>query len=272
MYRVDEQARVLAAFLSTRRRRPDHPARTGCSLRSHELAARRLRPPRPRAAAGHRSSPAADPGGGHRARLPRRDGLARAAVGDLRPGLGLARGDDDLRGGPGRPAAAREGDSRAPVLQLRAARRGGDGAPRLRLHRPARAHRLRRRDLLVGGGRPGRAARWSGRSTRWCRSGSPPTGPSSSPVTWAATSPGRTGSHCRARRDLSEAVPARHGLDEGELPGQHGDRLQLPLRVRHRRHVAAETLFPESQGGCAAEPADVAQQFGPAHPEYRAFP
>ena len=47
-----------------------------------------------------RASPAADQGGGRRDRLSGRDGLARAAMGDLRPGLGLARGDDDLRGGP----------------------------------------------------------------------------------------------------------------------------------------------------------------------------
>nr|WP_201749218.1 hypothetical protein [Micromonospora acroterricola] len=48
------------------------------------------------------------------------------------------------------------------------------------------------------------AARWSARSTRWSRSGSPPTGPSRGPVVWAATSPGRTGSRCRAPPDTSK--------------------------------------------------------------------
>jgi hypothetical protein len=37
-------------------------------------------------------------------------------VRDLWTGLGVAQGDDDLRAGPRRLAAAREGDRRAPVL------------------------------------------------------------------------------------------------------------------------------------------------------------
>lgn len=42
------------------------------------------------------------------------------------------------------------------------------------------------------------AARSSKPSTRWCRSGSPPTGRSSSRASSAARSPGRTGSPCRS--------------------------------------------------------------------------
>ena len=63
--------------------------------------------------------------------MPGGDGLARAAVGEVRRGLGLAGRDDHLRGRPRGPRAPRRGDRAPRDLQLR--------GPRTRTSRPCSA-------------------------------------------------------------------------------------------------------------------------------------
>ena len=62
----------------------------------------------------HGRAPAADGRGRRRPRLPGGDGLARAALGAVRRGVGVAGGDDELRGRPRGPRSPR-GRDRAPA-------------------------------------------------------------------------------------------------------------------------------------------------------------
>ena len=149
-----------------------------------DLARRGPRAARAGRPAGRRA-PATDGRCGRRPRLPRGDGIPRAPLGAVRRSVGMARGDDELRGRQGGPGSPRGRDRSPGKRSSTGSSTGRDPAARLSVHRPARARGAagRRRDGLLVADRRGRRHPLGPRSTPSSRAGWPRRGASSTSTT-----------------------------------------------------------------------------------------